>query len=103
MRDSRTIDLTAFENDILEEKSLSFYRGTETKENLVPIHERVETLLRALAPHLLEQSTLKVIEYLLRIYEVHVYHKHTLLQAFVPLFETLYFLRITQCLNLKED
>jgi len=28
---------------------------------------------------LLEQATLKIVEYLLRIYEVHVYHKHTLI------------------------
>lgn len=39
----------------------------------------------------------------MRIYEVHIYHKHTMIQAFVPLFETLYFLRIIQCLNLKDD
>lgn len=92
-----------FENDILNEKSLSFYRGTETKETLTPIDEQLDHLLKVLAPHLLESSALKVIEYLVRIYEVHVYHKYTLLQAFIPLFETLYFLRITQCLNLKED
>lgn len=103
LADDGLLDLAAFEGDILNEKSLSFYRGTETKDTNSTIDEQVEALLKALSPLLLEQSALKVIEYLIRIYEVHVYHKQTMLLAFMPLFETVYFLRITQCLNLKDD
>jgi len=54
LKDNRIIDLTSFESDILDEKSLSFYRGTETKETLVPIGKRIDTLLKVIAPHLLE-------------------------------------------------
>lgn len=54
LKDSRTIDLSSFENDILDEKSLSFYRGTETKDTLSAIDERLDTLLKAISPHLLE-------------------------------------------------
>ena len=45
----------------------------------------------------------KILEYLIRIYEVHVYHKTLLLNAFFPFFETAYFLRIIQLLNLEQD
>ncbi len=67
------------------------------------LDEQVGALIKALSPYLLEQAALKIIEYLVRIYEAHVYHKQTLLLAFMPLFETVYFLRICQCLNLKTD
>ena len=45
----------------------------------------------------------KVVEYLLRIYEVHIYQKESLLRAFLPYFETVFFLKAIQCMNLKED
>ena len=42
-------------------------------------------------------------EYLIRIYEAHIFHKQTLILAFMPLFETVYFLRAIQCFSLKDD
>ena len=97
------LSLEAFMNDILAQTSLTFYRGGETKDTLKVIDGQLDVLLRAIAPHYLQQSALKVLEYLIRIYEVHIHHKHTLLVSFVPLFETVYFLRLIQCVNLKDD
>jgi hypothetical protein len=97
------LDLAAFEGDILNEQSLTFYRGTETKETNQIIDDQVGALIKALAPFLLEQSALKVVEYLMRIYECHIFHKQTMILAFMPLFETVYFLRAIQCFNLKDD
>ena len=74
---------------------MSFYRGTETKDTNLIIDEQLDALIKALSPWLLEQAALKVIEYLIRVYEVHIYQKQTLLLAFIPLFETVYFLRIS--------
>lgn len=96
-------DLSTFQSDILNERSLQFFRATETAETLKPIDERLEILLKLLAPHLLDQAAHKVLEYLIRIYEVHVYHKSLVLNAFLPLFETAYFLRMIQLLNLERD
>ena len=59
--------------------------------------------MKLLAPHVLESGCHKILEYLIRIYDVHVYHKALLLNAFLPYFETAYFLRVTQLLNLAED
>ena len=87
----------------MNEKSLQFYRATETAETLEPIDERLALLIRLLAPHALDTACHKVLEYLIRIYDVHVYHKALLINAFLPYFETAYFLRITQLLNLESD
>ena len=52
---------------------------------------------------MLESGCHKILEYLIRIYDVHVYHKTLLLNAFLPYFETAYFLRMIQLLNLEDD
>ena len=43
---------------------------------------------------MLESGAHKVLEYLIRIYDVHVFHKKVLLNAFLPYFETSYFLKM---------
>ena len=97
------LDLEAFTSDLLCEKSLTFYRATETAETLKPIDARVGTLLKLLAPHFLDTGCHKVLEYLIRVYDVHVYQKALLLNAFLPFFETSYFLRVIQLLSLEND
>lgn len=96
-------DLQPFVNDLLNEKSLQFYRASETSETLEPINERLALLIRLLTPHVLNTGCHKVLEYLIRIYDVHVYHKTLLINAFLPFFETVYFLRMVQLLNLEKD
>ena len=97
------LDLQPFVSDLLNERSLQFYRATETAETLEPIDERLALLLRLLAPHTINTACHKVLEYLIRIYDVHVYHKALLINAFLPYFETAYFLRMVQLLNLVND
>ena len=62
-----------FQSDLLHERSLQFYRGTETVDTLKPIDERLVVLLKLLAPHALESACHKILEYLIRIYDVHVH------------------------------
>ena len=52
---------------------------------------------------MLESGTHKILEYLLRIYEIHVHQKVALINAFMPYFETSYFLKMMQCLSLEKD
>jgi hypothetical protein len=60
-------------------------------------------LLGFLAPHLMHSSSHKVIEYLVRVYEVHAFLKHDFIMAFLPYFETAYFLKAIQLVSVKED
>jgi len=52
---------------------------------------------------LIETSAHKIIEFLVRIYEVQAYIKHDFIMAFLPFFETAYFLRAIQLVNVKSD
>jgi hypothetical protein len=49
-------DVAAFANqgDILAEKSLEFYRGTLTRDQLKPIDDRLAQLIRLLAPQFID-------------------------------------------------
>ena len=91
---SPVLDLQPFCSDLLNEHSLQFYRATETAETLEPIDQRLQTLLKLLAPHLLDSACHKILEYLIRIYDVHVYQKTLLINMFMPFFETAFFLRM---------
>jgi hypothetical protein len=48
-------------------------------------------------------SVHKVIEYMVRIYEVQAHQKHSFIMSFLPYFETAYFLKAIQLVNLKDD
>ena len=95
--------LEIFQQDILNEKSLEFYRGTRTNEELKHIEDQLGLLIKLLAPYFLQSATHKIIEYLIRVYDINAYHKHTLIYAFMPYFETTFFLRLIQLLSLKND
>lgn len=60
-------------------------------------------IVKIIAPHFLLSPAQKVLEYLIRIYEVHAFLKTELLLAFLPFFETGPFTRLVQLLNLKTD
>ena len=60
-------------------------------------------MIKLLAPYFLNTATHRVIEYLIRVYEIHAYHKHLIVYSFLPYFETSFFLRMIQLLNLKQD
>lgn len=88
---------------VLNESSLDFYRGTKTQEELKEVDDQLCRLLAVLAPHLLLPAAHKIVEYLIRIYEVHAYQKHDFVMAFLPYFETAYFLKAIQLVNVKDD
>jgi len=70
---------------------------------LKEVDEKLEYILALLAPYLLLPATHKVFEYLVRIYEVHAHLKHSVICAFLAYFETAYFLKAIQLINLKDD
>ena len=51
----------------------------------------------------MESGAHKVIEFLIRVFEVHIHCKIAVLNAFLPYFETVFFLRMMQCLALEKD
>jgi len=67
------------------------------------INEKATALLRILSPHFLSSDCHKILEYMIRVFEIHVYLKREIAFLFLPFFETSYFTRLIQLLNLKED
>ena len=63
----------------------------------------LELVVRQLSPHLLLTSTHKIVEYLIRIYDIHAHAKHAFIMAFLPYFETAYFMKAIQLVNVKDD
>lgn len=98
------LQMHAFQQNLLSESSLKFYRGTRTKDANKATDKDLAQLLRALSPYYLEvPATHKVVEYLVRIYEVQSFLKHDFLFSFLPYYETVWFARAAQLCNLKED
>ena len=86
--------LEVLKEDLFSEKSLDFYRGRQTKEELEAVDDKLKLVIRLLAPHLMEPAVHKLLEFLIRIFEVHIHQKHLLLTAWLPYFETVYFLKL---------
>lgn len=84
---------------------MSFYRGTQTKDQLKVLDDQLNTLLTSILPpyYFSVKQTHKILEYLIRVYEVHAYHKHALLMGWLPLYETSWFIKISQLVKLKDD
>ena len=87
--------------ELVSEQSLQYYRGTQTKDQLKEIEDKLDTMLRIMAPHMMQPAVHKILEYLIRIYDVQAHLKHTFIMAFLPYFETSYFLKAAQLTNLK--
>jgi hypothetical protein len=68
------------------------------------VDDKIKQILGILSPYYLtEQETHKIIEYLIRIYEINAFHKYELIFGFLPYYETIWFMKISQLVNLKED
>lgn len=68
------------------------------------VDDKIKQILGILSPYYLtEQETHKIVEYLLRIYEINAFHKYELIFGFLPYYETIWFMKISQLVNLKED
>eukprot|EP01022_Parablepharisma_sp_SALTPOND_P017471 TRINITY_DN2799_c0_g1_i1.p1 TRINITY_DN2799_c0_g1~~TRINITY_DN2799_c0_g1_i1.p1 ORF type:complete len:2024 (+),score=199.97 TRINITY_DN2799_c0_g1_i1:6077-12148(+) len=96
-----TPSLTTYAALLLSPASKTFNRFTQTVEDLKMIDSALSQLIKLLAPHFLLPSCHKVLEYLVRVYDVHVYHKELLMDSLLPFLESPLFVRIAQLLNLK--
>jgi len=71
--------IEVLKEDLFSEKSLDFYRGRQTKEELEEVTDKLTLAIKLMAPHLMEPPVHKLLEFLIRIYEVHIHLKHLLL------------------------
>ncbi|CAI2375501.1 unnamed protein product [Moneuplotes crassus] len=95
--------LDQYREDIFDETSKDFYRGGQNKETLELIDTKISHIITILSPYFLKNPTYKILEFLIRIYEVHAHHKLHLFFSFLPFYDTPQFLRLLKCMELKND
>jgi len=81
--------------------SKGFNRFTQTIDDLKNIDNSLSALLKLLAPYFMLPACHKVLEYLVRVYDIHIYHKELLIDALLPYMESAIFIKMAQLLNLK--
>ena len=94
--------ITNLASMLLDPSSKSFNRFIQPIDELKEIDTALESLIKLLAPHFILPSCHKVFEYLIRIYDIHVYQKEILINSLLPFIENPLFVRMAQLLNLKD-
>ena len=92
-----------FNSFIFGIESKDFYRGVQVQSDLDVLDSKLKQIITIISPYFMNTATFKVLEFLIRIYEVHVYHKLHVFFSFLPFYETPQFLRLIQWMELKSD
>ena len=92
-----------YKEDVFDETAKNFYRGSQTKEVLETLDAKLKNIITMISPYFMNASSYKVLEFLIRIYEVQAYHKVHVFFSFLPFYDTPQFLRLLQCMELKSD
>lgn len=95
--------LNHYREDIFHESAKDFYRGGQNKEELALVDTKLEHVITILSPYFLKNPTYKILEFLIRTYEVHAHQKLHLFFSFLPFYDTPQFLRLLKCFELKDD
>jgi hypothetical protein len=95
--------LEFYREDIFHETAKDFYRGTQSKEVIEKVDSKLKDVITIISPYFMNPASHKIIEFLVRVYEVHSYHKHHLFFSFLPFYDTPHFLKLLQCMDLKND
>ena len=90
------LHLESYKDDIFYEESKNFYRGTRHKEELEKLDKHLKDVITLISPYFMNPSSYKIIEFLIRVYEVHAYHKVHMFFSFLPFYDTPQFLRLIQ-------
>jgi U3 small nucleolar RNA-associated protein 10 len=91
-----------YEATLFEESGKEFERTVRTEEELKHVDGQVKAFLRCLSPYFLQRATQKCLEWLIRVYQVHVYHVDALMECVLPYYQTNLFARVVQLLPLKD-
>lgn len=81
--------------------SKTFNRFTRTVDELQKVDSALAELIKKLCPQFLLPACHKVLEYLIRVYDVHVYHREMLIDGLMPYIDSPLFVRLLQLLNLR--
>jgi len=95
--------LEFYKDDIFDETAKDFYRGSQSKEIIETLDTKLKHVITIISPYFMHNACYKILEFLIRIYEVHAYHKIHLFFSFLPFYDTPQYLRLLRCMELKDD
>ena len=86
--------LEFYKDDVFSAEAKDFYRGSQNKEFLEILDTKLNHIITIISPYFMKAAAYKILEFLIRVYEIHAYHKTHLFFSFLPFYDTPQFLRL---------
>ena len=93
---------STFDNSLFGDTSKSLERTLQSKEVNEKLDKHISKFLQYLSPYFLLKPAHKVLEWLIRRFQIHVYNVDSLLSCILPYHETNIFARVVQLLAIKD-
>ncbi|EKX47067.1 hypothetical protein GUITHDRAFT_50349, partial [Guillardia theta CCMP2712] len=94
--------LHKYEKLLFNRSPSTFHRENQSYDAMKSINQSIKSLLKALAPYFLLRPTHKILEFLIRCYQVHEHNLDDLLLCCLPYHTTPQFVRLVQLTNPKD-
>lgn len=91
-----------FDNSLFGDASKSLERTVQTKEVNEKLDKHISKFLQYLSPYFLLKPAHKVLEWLIRRFQIHVFNVDSLVSCILPYHETNLFARVLQLLAIKD-
>lgn len=92
---------STFDNSLFGETSKSLERALQSKDVNEKLDKHISKFLQYLSPYFLLKPAHKVLEWLIRRYQIHVHNVDSLVTCILPYHETNLFSRVLQLLTIK--
>ena len=93
---------STFDNSLFCDTSKSLERSLQTKEVNEKLDKHISKFLQYLSPYFLLKPAHKVLEWLIRRFQIHVFNVDSLVTCILPYHETNLFARVVQLLSIKD-
>lgn len=91
-----------FDNSLFGDTSKSLERALQSKDVNEKLDKHISKFLQYLSPYFLLKPAHKVLEWLIRRFQIHVYNVDSLLTCILPYHETNMFARVVQLLSIRD-
>ena len=93
---------STFENSLFGDNSKSLERALQSKDVNEKLDKHISKFLQYLSPYFLLKPAQKVLEWLIRRFQIHVYNVDRLVTCVLPYHETNLFARVLQLLSIRD-
>lgn len=93
---------STFDNSLFCDTSKSLERALQSKDVNEKLDKHISKFLQYLSPYFLLKPAHKVLEWLIRRYQIHVYNVDNLVTCILPYHETNLFARVLQLLSIRD-